>query len=190
MECDSNPCQNAGNCTDMLNMYSCSCALGFTGVHCETGSGPLTHWGWVTHICVDKLTIDPDNGLSPDRRQAIIGLNAEILLIGLFGRNKFQWNLYRNSYIFIQQNVLQNVVWEMSAILYRPLCVNALKPRQNGRHFATNLFKYIFWYESCCLNKNSTKFVVMGSMKNTPVLVRTVVWRRAGGKPLSESMIA
>ena len=33
----------------------------------------LTHWGRVTHICVSKLTIiGSDNGLSPDRRQAII----------------------------------------------------------------------------------------------------------------------
>ena len=33
----------------------------------------LTHWGWVTHICVDNLTIiGSDNGLSPGRRQAIL----------------------------------------------------------------------------------------------------------------------
>ena len=33
----------------------------------------LTHWGRVTHICVDKLTINgSDNGLSPGQRQAII----------------------------------------------------------------------------------------------------------------------
>ena len=33
----------------------------------------LTHWGRVTHIWVSKLTIiGSDNGLSPDRRQAII----------------------------------------------------------------------------------------------------------------------
>ena len=33
----------------------------------------LTHWGRVTHICVAKITIIvSDNGLSPERRQAII----------------------------------------------------------------------------------------------------------------------
>ena len=43
----------------------------------------LTHWGRVTHICVDKLTIiGSDNGLSPGRRQAIIWTSAGILLIG------------------------------------------------------------------------------------------------------------
>ena len=40
------------------------------------------------HICVGKLTIiGSDNGLSPDRRQAIIWTNAGILLIGPLGTN-------------------------------------------------------------------------------------------------------
>ena len=42
----------------------------------------------MTHICVSKLTIiGSDNGLSPDRRQAIIWTNAGILLIGPLGTN-------------------------------------------------------------------------------------------------------
>ena len=42
----------------------------------------------MTHICVNKLTIIcSDNGLSPERRQAIIQTNAGILLIGLLGTN-------------------------------------------------------------------------------------------------------
>ena len=48
----------------------------------------LTHWGWVTHICVSKLTIiGSDNGLSPSRRLAIIRTNAWILLNGPIGTN-------------------------------------------------------------------------------------------------------
>ena len=48
----------------------------------------LTHWGRVTHICVDNLTIiGSDNGLSPGQRQAIIWTNAVILLIGPLGTN-------------------------------------------------------------------------------------------------------
>ena len=43
----------------------------------------LTHWGWVTHICISNLTIiDSDNGLLPVLCQAIIWTNAGILLIG------------------------------------------------------------------------------------------------------------
>ena len=48
----------------------------------------LTHRGRVTHICVSKLTIiGSDNGLSPDRRQAIIWTNAGLLFIGSLGTN-------------------------------------------------------------------------------------------------------
>ena len=48
----------------------------------------LTHWGRVTHICVIELTIiGSDNGLSPDRRQAIIWTNAGLLLFGPLGTN-------------------------------------------------------------------------------------------------------
>ena len=70
----------------------------FTKMHLKMSSGKwrtfcpggdeLTHWGRVTHICVNKLTIiGSDNGLSPDRRQAIIWTNAGLLLIGPLGTN-------------------------------------------------------------------------------------------------------
>ena len=91
------------------------------GVFCE-----LTHWGRMTHICVSKLTIiGPGNGLSPGRRQAIVWTNIGILLIGPLS-NKLQWNLYRNSYIFIHENAFENVVWKMVAILSRPQCVKIM----------------------------------------------------------------
>ena len=80
---------------------------------------PLTHWGRMTHICVSKLTITgSDNGLSSGRHQAIIWdiVNWNVV-------NKLQWNLKRNSYIFIQENAFENVVCEMAAILSRPQCV-------------------------------------------------------------------
>ena len=42
----------------------------------------------MTHICVGKLTIiGSDNGLSPERRQAIIWTNDGILFIGPLGTN-------------------------------------------------------------------------------------------------------
>ena len=50
--------------------------------------GRLTHWGRVTHICVSIVSITgSDNGLSPDRRQAIIWTNVGILLIRPLGTN-------------------------------------------------------------------------------------------------------
>ena len=84
----------------------------------------LTHWGRVTHICVSKLTIiGSDNGLSPDRRQAIIWTNAGILLIRIVG---LQWNLKQNSCIFIKKNAFENVVCEIASILSRSQCVKPL----------------------------------------------------------------
>ena len=56
--------------------------------HLAQLSAILTHWGRLTHICVNKLTIiGSDNGLSPERRQAIIRTNAGILSIGTLGTN-------------------------------------------------------------------------------------------------------
>ena len=53
-----------------------------------SGNNELTHWGRETHICVGKLAIiGSDDGLSPERRQAIIWTNAGILLIGPLGTN-------------------------------------------------------------------------------------------------------
>ena len=48
----------------------------------------LIHWGQVMHACVNKLTIiGSDNGLLPGRCQAIILINAVILLTGPLGTN-------------------------------------------------------------------------------------------------------
>ena len=35
-------------------------------------------------------------------------------------RDKLKWNLKRNSYIFLQENAFENVVWKMAAILSWP----------------------------------------------------------------------
>ena len=60
----------------------------FTDIYGSLSLNELTHWGWVTHICVSDLTIiSSDNGLSPGRRQAIIRTNAGILLIRPLGTN-------------------------------------------------------------------------------------------------------
>ena len=65
-------------------------------------------------------------------------------------RNKLQWNLNQNSYIFIQENVFENVVWKMSAILSRPQCV---KRPQVGHPLpnAINCNKSHYWLISLTL---------------------------------------
>ena len=48
----------------------------------------LTHWGRETHLYVgENANIGSDNGLSPNRRQAIVWTNAGILLIEPLGTN-------------------------------------------------------------------------------------------------------
>ena len=70
------------------------------------------------HICVSKLTIiGSDNGLSPERRQAIIWTNAGILLI---------WNLRTNfSEILSQINTFsfKKTLLKMSSGKWRPFCL-------------------------------------------------------------------
>ena len=68
--------------------------------------------------------------------------------------------------------------------------INTLRPRQNGRHFADDIFKWIF------LNKNvwipieiSLKFVPQGPINNIPALVQIMAWRRPGDKPFSGPMM-
>ena len=128
----------------------------------------LTHWGRVMHICVGNLTIiGSDNGLrlpTPSHYQ-----NQCWIIVNWTLRNKLQWNLNRNSNIFIQENAFESVVCETAAILSRPQCVNysmncfyevsdifrtktkiiifhipfsmtTLRLRQNGCHFAKDAF--------------------------------------------------
>ena len=78
----------------------------------------LTHWGWVTHICVGKLIIiGSDNGLLPDLRQAIIRTNAGLLSIGPL-RTYFSEN-----FIKIQQFSLKKLHVKMSFAKCRPSCL-------------------------------------------------------------------
>ena len=35
-DCEPNPCANGGLCTDGVNSYTCSCAIGYMGPNCNT----------------------------------------------------------------------------------------------------------------------------------------------------------
>ena len=78
----------------------------------------LTHWGRVTHLCVSKLTIiGSDNGLTPDRRQAIIWTNAGLLLIGPLGTN------FSEIFIEILIFPFQKMRLKVSSAKRRPFCL-------------------------------------------------------------------
>ena len=82
----------------------------------------FTHWGQVTHICVSKSTsIGSDNGLST--------LSEPICwnIVNWTLRNKLQWNINQNSYIFIKEKAFGDAVRKLVAILSRPQCVKHTK---------------------------------------------------------------
>ena len=68
--------------------------------------------------------------------------------------------------------------------------VLTLRPRQNGRRFADDTFKRIFFNDNVRISsKISLKFVPKGPINNIPSLVQIQAWRRPGDKPLSEPMM-
>ena len=68
--------------------------------------------------------------------------------------------------------------------------VNTLRPRRNGRYFADDIIKCIFFNENVWISiKISLKFVPKGPINNIPALVQIMAWRRSGDKPLSEPMV-
>ena len=67
----------------------------------------LPHWGRVKHIWP-----------APSHY-----LNQCWNVVNWTLRNKLQWNLNRNSNIFIQENAFESVVGETVAILSRPRCI-------------------------------------------------------------------
>ena len=70
------------------------------------------------------------------------------------------------------------------------LIFNTLRPRQNGRRFPDDIFKYIFLNENVWISlKISLKFIPKVRINNIPLLVQIMAWRRPGDKPLSEPML-
>ena len=65
---------------------------------------------------------------------------------------------------------------------------NTLRPRQDGWHFADDIFKCIFLNENIWI-KSSLKFVPRGPINNIPALVQIMAWRQPGDKPLSDDSL-
>ena len=82
----------------------------------------------MTHICVIEISIiGSDNGLSPWPPSHY--LNQCWNIVNWTLRKKLQWNFNRNSNIFIEENMFENVVCEMSTIFSRPRCVKLCQKR-------------------------------------------------------------
>ena len=67
--------------------------------------------------------------------------------------------------------------------------INIKEPIQNRRHFADDIFEWIFLNKNVwILIKISLNFVPKRPFNNIPALVQIMDWRR-GDKPLSETMV-
>ena len=153
------------------------------------GLNVLTYWGLVAHMC----------------QRTGSALVQVMMTCCLFGANplpqpmltscqldpweqisvKSELNFFLSKWISVWKYHLHDI-WVMPGSLFKPLCVNTLKPWQNGLHFPDDIF----------MNKNvkisiniSLKFVPRGPIDNIPALVQMMAWRRPGNKPLSEPMM-
>ena len=66
----------------------------------------------------NQVIVSLGNNLSPVRRQAIHYLNQHWIILIWTLRNKLQWNLNKNTTVFIQQNAFENVICKMAAIFF------------------------------------------------------------------------
>ena len=89
-----------------------------------------------------------------------------------------------------------NSMWHNT--LHELLCwyfttFNTLSLRWNCHHFADDIFKFIFPYESVCVLTNvkiSLKFIPLCTIGNKWSLVRVMTWRLIGDRPLPEPKMA
>ena len=84
----------------------------------------------------------------------------------------------------------QCINWVACVGLVNQHIFNTLRPRQDGCHFADDIFKCIFLNENVWIPiKISLKFIPKGPINNISELVQIMAWRRPGDKPLSEPML-
>ena len=80
-------------------------------------------------------------------------LPEPMLTLNQTTKNRLQENSNQNTKVFVEENIFENVI-------------NPLRSRQNGRHFADDIFKCIFLNVKILL-----KFVPNVTINNIPALV-------------------
>ena len=125
----------------------------------------LTHWGRVTHTVYASVN-------HPSSVQIIWSaprsyLNQYWNIVNFNIKNKLQWNLQQNSYIFIKENAFENVVCRMVVILFRSQCIIPFDP-DNGIFMSVGVCWFLIqqsqqqpWYCLCrdwCTVKMDFKF--------------------------------
>ena len=113
----------------------------------------LTDWGRVTHIYASKVSIGPDKWLVALSAPSHY-LNQCWNVVNSTLRHKLQWNVYRNSNIFIEDNALENVVCKMASIF---LGLNVLT--MNFRTTPPWYMYYSHQYRDCDFVERETGFL-------------------------------
>ena len=101
-----------------------------------------------------------------------------------------RWSvLERTGFVRISGQYGADSIYER--FLKSPLAkLNTLRPRQHGRYFADNIFKYIFLNENARISlKKSLKFVPKFRIHNIPALVQIMAWRRSLSEPMVVSLL-
>ena len=101
-------------------------------------SGNLTHWGWMTHICINKLT-SIGSGLTPGWHRAIIWTNAGILLIGPLGTNFSEILIKIHTFSFRKRHL------EMSSGKWQPFCLSL----NISNHYSSNKYSVLISFQRC-----------------------------------------
>ena len=141
---------------------------------------PLTHWGLNKMASIMQMTFSNAVSFKKGFHEVLFQLT-----IG-------QYNGSAKNFV---PKGKQAITWTkddpmLHICITKPQCVNSLRPRQNGRHFADDIFKCIFLNENVWISiKISLKFVPKGPINNIPALVQIMAWRCSGDKPLSEAMV-
>ena len=175
------------------------------------------HWPWVWTSCFACTLVHCDN--KPHQRTGLNPLNTKPLPEPMLTSHQwslvaFIWKQFHRKcsrYLSLIW-VWKLLIWYLSGISQGPMSkpnswseiqseamlkiafrwqsFNTLRPRQNGRRFADDVFKGIFLNENVwILIKISLKFVPKGPINNIPALVLIMAWRQPGDKPLSEPML-
>ena len=177
-------------------------------------NGIFTHLGWVDidfflplqaitwanvdpELCCHMASLDHNELIDHWSAERVCGILTAILINDKsFEITKVPWD----PFIRTDNEKLKNVKiasfsWSLQIIFILSLLrdhilFDTLRLRQNGRHFADEIFKRIFLNENIWIPiKISLKFVPKGQINNIPTLVQIMAWRHPGDKPLSEAMM-
>ena len=103
--------------------------LADVGEYSFENAGLLSEAEWCIYASGNYTIIDSDNGLSPERRQAIIWTNVSLLLIKPLGTN------FSGIWIIIQTVLFKKMHFKMSSAKWQPFCLgfrSIISPIQIG----------------------------------------------------------